>query len=90
MRQFKFEHYCILMVVEQLVWQAARCSGAAPTYFRASGPFLDGGLVSNNPTLDVMTEIHEYNIGLKTQVLILFNIVAFVNDIWTGPIQIYR
>ncbi|XP_064601100.1 85/88 kDa calcium-independent phospholipase A2-like [Liolophura sinensis] len=52
---------------EQLVWQAARCSGAAPTYFRASGPFLDGGLVSNNPTLDVMTEIHEYNIGLKTQ-----------------------
>ncbi|XP_063099808.1 85/88 kDa calcium-independent phospholipase A2 isoform X2 [Cavia porcellus] len=46
---------------EQLVWQAARSSGAAPTYFRPSGRFLDGGLLANNPTLDAMTEIHEYN-----------------------------
>ncbi|XP_024617312.1 85/88 kDa calcium-independent phospholipase A2 isoform X6 [Neophocaena asiaeorientalis asiaeorientalis] len=46
---------------EQLVWRAARSSGAAPTYFRPSGRFLDGGLLANNPTLDAMTEIHEYN-----------------------------
>ncbi|XP_037016171.2 85/88 kDa calcium-independent phospholipase A2 isoform X1 [Artibeus jamaicensis] len=46
---------------EQLVWQAARSSGAAPTYFRPIGRFLDGGLLANNPTLDAMTEIHEYN-----------------------------
>ena len=43
------------------MWQAARSSGAAPTYFRPIGRFLDGGLLANNPTLDAMTEIHEYN-----------------------------
>lgn len=50
---------------EQLVWRAARASGAAPTYFRPFGRFLDGGLISNNPTLDAMTEICEYNAALK-------------------------
>ncbi|XP_048248074.1 85/88 kDa calcium-independent phospholipase A2-like [Haliotis rufescens] len=50
---------------KQPIWLAARCSGAAPTYFRAYGKFLDGGLIANNPTLDVLTEIHEYNLGLK-------------------------
>lgn len=50
---------------EQLVWRAARASGAAPTYFRPFGRFLDGGLISNNPTLDAMTEICEYNEALK-------------------------
>ncbi|KAM9324078.1 85/88 kDa calcium-independent phospholipase A2 [Gastrophryne carolinensis] len=52
---------------DQLVWRAARSSGAAPTYFRPMGRFLDGGLLSNNPTLDAMTEIHEYNLCLKRQ-----------------------
>uniref|UniRef100_A0A3P9HHU2 phospholipase A2 n=1 Tax=Oryzias latipes TaxID=8090 RepID=A0A3P9HHU2_ORYLA len=50
---------------EQLVWRAARSSGAAPTYFRPMGRFLDGGLLANNPTLDAMTEIHQYNKALK-------------------------
>lgn len=50
---------------EQLVWRAARSSGAAPTYFRPMGRFLDGGLLANNPTLDAMAEIHLYNKGLK-------------------------
>ncbi|XP_067875670.1 85/88 kDa calcium-independent phospholipase A2 isoform X6 [Heterodontus francisci] len=50
---------------DQLVWRAARCSGAAPTYFRPMGRFLDGGLLANNPTLDALTEIHEYNQNLK-------------------------
>ncbi|XP_031419425.1 85/88 kDa calcium-independent phospholipase A2 [Clupea harengus] len=52
---------------EQLVWRAARSSGAAPTYFRPMGRFLDGGLLANNPTLDAMTEIHHYNKALKVQ-----------------------
>ncbi|KAM3624378.1 uncharacterized protein V6R79_022688 [Siganus canaliculatus] len=52
---------------EQLVWRAARSSGAAPTYFRPMGRFLDGGLLANNPTLDAMAEIHQYNKGLKAQ-----------------------
>ncbi|XP_011616143.1 85/88 kDa calcium-independent phospholipase A2 isoform X2 [Takifugu rubripes] len=50
---------------EQLVWRAARSSGAAPTYFRPMGRFLDGGLLANNPTLDAMSEIHQYNKALK-------------------------
>ncbi|XP_069509090.1 85/88 kDa calcium-independent phospholipase A2 [Ambystoma mexicanum] len=49
----------------QLVWRAARSSGAAPTYFRPIGRFLDGGLLSNNPTLDSMVEIHEFNKDLR-------------------------
>ncbi|XP_030637353.1 85/88 kDa calcium-independent phospholipase A2 [Chanos chanos] len=52
---------------EQLVWRAARSSGAAPTYFRPMGRFLDGGLLANNPTLDAMTEIHQYNKSLRAQ-----------------------
>uniref|UniRef100_A0A3P8P295 phospholipase A2 n=1 Tax=Astatotilapia calliptera TaxID=8154 RepID=A0A3P8P295_ASTCA len=50
---------------EQLVWRAARSSGAAPTYFRPMGRFLDGGLLAINPTLDAMTEVHQYNKALK-------------------------
>lgn len=51
---------------DQLIWQAARATGAAPSYFRAFGQFLDGGLIANNPTLDAMTEIHEYNMALHS------------------------
>lgn len=50
---------------EQLVWKVGRATGAAPTYFRAFGRFLDGGLIANNPTLDALTEIHEYNTALR-------------------------
>ncbi|XP_060802658.1 85/88 kDa calcium-independent phospholipase A2 [Amyelois transitella] len=49
---------------EQLVWQAARASGAAPSYFRASGRYLDGGLMGNNPTLDALTELAEVHLAL--------------------------
>ncbi|XP_054636305.1 85/88 kDa calcium-independent phospholipase A2 [Dunckerocampus dactyliophorus] len=52
---------------EQLVWRAARSSGAAPTYFRPMGRFLDGGLLANNPTLDAMSEIHQYYKVLKAE-----------------------
>ncbi|CAG2182865.1 unnamed protein product, partial [Oppiella nova] len=50
---------------EQLIWKTARSSGAAPTYFRPCGAFLDGGLISNNPTLDTLSEIHALNKALK-------------------------
>ncbi|XP_067830661.1 85/88 kDa calcium-independent phospholipase A2 isoform X3 [Heptranchias perlo] len=59
------EFQALTLPKDQLVWRAARCSGAAPTYFRPMGRFLDGGLLANNPTLDALTEIHEYNQNLK-------------------------
>uniref|UniRef100_A0A8C4R0G8 phospholipase A2 n=1 Tax=Eptatretus burgeri TaxID=7764 RepID=A0A8C4R0G8_EPTBU len=67
-------HYCprtpfkpVTQPSDQLVWMAARSSGAAPTYFRQMGRFLDGGLLANNPTLDALTEIHEVNQALKAE-----------------------
>lgn len=40
-------------------------AGAAPTFFPSFEGFLDGGLVSNNPTFDGITEILEVNAALK-------------------------
>lgn len=32
------------------------------------GRFLDGGLLANNPTLDAMAEVHQYNKAVKAEV----------------------
>lgn len=60
----------VLLVISkfQPVWKAARASGAAPSYFRACGPYLDGGLISNNPTMDLLTEAQELNIVRRLRV----------------------
>lgn len=43
---------------ERRVWEAARITSAVPLYLGSyDGKFLDGGLMSNNPTLDAMTEV---------------------------------
>ncbi|KAG5870723.1 hypothetical protein JTB14_017056 [Gonioctena quinquepunctata] len=52
---------------EQYVWEVGRATGAAPTYFRAFGRYLDGGLIANNPTMDALTEIHEHTLALKAK-----------------------
>lgn len=59
----KFEGF--LSFQHQKIWEAARATGAAPSYFRAYKRYVDGGLISNNPTLDAITEIHEYNTALS-------------------------
>ncbi|KAM3729086.1 85calcium-independent phospholipase [Dirofilaria immitis] len=46
---------------ENLIWKCARYSSAAPTFFTPKDNFVDGGLMSNNPTLDLMADIHTYN-----------------------------
>lgn len=53
---------------EQKVWEAARASGAAPSYFKPLDAYLDGGLAANNPTLDLMTECCKYNLASQTSV----------------------
>ncbi|VEL38003.1 unnamed protein product [Protopolystoma xenopodis] len=75
------------MHIPQPVWHAARASGAAPTYFRACGRFLDGGLISNNPTLDILTEIYEFSIArqLKNESV---TPVSLVVSMGTGRIPI--
>ncbi|CAL4058570.1 unnamed protein product, partial [Meganyctiphanes norvegica] len=58
-------YYPIKPPNEQLAWKAARATGAAPYFFKALDQYVDGGLVANNPTLDVLTEIEEYRTILK-------------------------
>ena len=42
------------------VWEAARASSAAPVYFHPfNEKYVDGGVMSNNPTLDAMSEIFQ-------------------------------
>ncbi|XP_076272916.1 calcium-independent phospholipase A2 VIA isoform X3 [Rhynchophorus ferrugineus] len=50
---------------QQYMWQVARATGAAPTYYRMFQRYLDGGLIANNPTLDALTEIQEHCLALK-------------------------
>jgi len=52
---------------QQKIWLAARSSGAAPTYFSSMDQYVDGGLIANNPTLDTLTEIEEWNIAVRSK-----------------------
>ncbi|ODM89287.1 85/88 kDa calcium-independent phospholipase A2 [Orchesella cincta] len=46
---------------ETYVWETAKVTGAAPSYFTLDNEiFIDGGLISNNPTLDALTELGQF------------------------------
>lgn len=55
------------------------CS-AAPTFFPPKDGIVDGGLIANNPTLDLLNDIHTYNAacqysvrGIPTSFELFFN-----------------
>ncbi|XP_052233051.1 85/88 kDa calcium-independent phospholipase A2-like [Dreissena polymorpha] len=52
---------------KQLIWEVARSTSAAPIFFHPYRQYFDGGLLSNNPTLDILTEIHKFNTGPTSQ-----------------------
>lgn len=53
------------------------------------GRFLDGGLISNNPTLDTLTEIEEYNLALyKTNRANEMHDPSLVVSVGTGSIPV--
>lgn len=43
------------------IWETAKVTGAAPSYFTLDHLiFIDGGLISNNPTLDALSELVQF------------------------------
>lgn len=41
----------------EYVWQVARATSSAPSYFKPHGTYIDGGIYANNPTSKALSEI---------------------------------
>lgn len=70
------------------IWNAARCSSAAPTYFPSVKGLMDGGLMANNPAVTLLLEVYSHINGIK-QNLINSNRIpepAFLLSLGTGKI----
>ena len=70
---------CVLSVVVEELWKVARCTSAAPLYFKPmersvdQGPaiqYIDGGVRANNPSEDALTIIQEHLQGIKVSLVV--------------------
>uniref|UniRef100_A0A915ELB1 phospholipase A2 n=1 Tax=Ditylenchus dipsaci TaxID=166011 RepID=A0A915ELB1_9BILA len=51
-----------------IIWKAARASSAAPTYFPSvDGSIMDGGLIANNPSVDLLADVQLCNAALLAE-----------------------
>ena len=61
------------------VWEVAKCSSSAPTYFPAHGlrlgpaitPFIDGGVIANNPTVCAIAEARRDKVENLDQLVVV-------------------
>ena len=52
------------------------------------GQFLDGGLIANNPTLDVLTDIHKYNSNVRGDQACPFGLVVSLGTGVPPPMRV--
>uniref|UniRef100_A0A183BNU9 phospholipase A2 n=1 Tax=Globodera pallida TaxID=36090 RepID=A0A183BNU9_GLOPA len=55
------------------IWQAARYSSAAPTYFASMDGLMDGGLIANNPSNELLREVYLHNEAAQLNIVSLGN-----------------
>ena len=84
------------------VWKVARYTSAAPLYFTVKDDYLDGGLLSGNPTEDALTAIQQFYRKRKLQLPISLvaslgaginpiapqKLVDITTDLWRLPLQL--
>uniref|UniRef100_A0A1I7YNR5 phospholipase A2 n=1 Tax=Steinernema glaseri TaxID=37863 RepID=A0A1I7YNR5_9BILA len=62
------------------VWKAARCSSAAPMYFSSvDGCMMDGGLIANNPTCDLITDVERCSLVRQAEGEKPFKIASIIS-----------
>jgi hypothetical protein len=78
------------------IWQVARATSAAPTYFNAitieDQKFLDGGFGTNNPSCEIFWEVCQMNGNSRKSIGLLLSIgtgVSKLSKFAEGPLKRY-
>lgn len=67
------------------MWQALRDTNVASTYFGVNDRFIEGGLITNDPTLDALAEIHKFNIANLAAVRKVLLVIIVLKQICFMP-----